>query len=93
MEAAKLLGRWTLIAERHATGCSCCPGLGDVAMEEVERRVLGWLRERHAGLREGGDSLAVLLRRCIERRILLDAALLADLAEALDYLERAQAGL
>ena len=91
MQAAKLLGRWTLIAERHATGCSCCPGLGDVTMDEVESRVLGWLRERHAPLRERG-SLTALLRACIERRAFVDSALLADLDEALDCLERAQSG-
>jgi hypothetical protein len=91
VEAAKLLGRWTLIAERHATGCSCCPGLGDVTMDEVEGRVLGWLRERHAQLR-GSAGMTALLRQCIERKACVDPALLADLTEALDYLERTQAG-
>ena len=91
MEAAKLLGRWTHIAERHATGCSCCPGLGNVTMDEVEGRVLGWLRERHAQLR-GNAGMTALLRQCIERKTSIDSALLADLGEALDYLERAQAG-
>lgn len=91
MEAAKLLGRWTLIAARHATGCSCCPGLGDVTMDEVEGRVLDWLRERHAQLR-GSPGVAALLRESIERKTAVDPALLADLGEALDYLERAQAG-
>jgi len=50
VEAATLLGRWTQLAERHANGCSCCPGLGDVAIEAVEERVLAWLRERHPAL-------------------------------------------
>ena len=47
IQAAMLLGRWTRIAERHGGGCSCCPGLGDVAIEEVERRVSEWLAQRH----------------------------------------------
>jgi hypothetical protein len=91
VEAARLLGRWTLIAERHAGGCSCCPGLGEVAMDEVEGRVLAWLRQRHAALGERG-SLTGLLRDCVERRAAIAPALLADLAEALDELERIQAG-
>jgi hypothetical protein len=92
VEAARLLGRWTLIAERHATGCSCCPGLGEVSMDAVEGRVLGWLRERHAVLAERG-SVTALLKACIQRQIAVDARLLEDLAEALDHLERAQSGL
>ena len=92
MKAAGLLGRWTLIAERHATGCSCCPGLGDVTMDEVEGGVLGWLRERHAVLAERG-SVAALLKECIERKVRVEETLFEDLAEALDYLERVQAGL
>lgn len=92
MEAARLLGRWTLIAERHAGGCSCCPGLGDVSMDELEGRVLAWLRERHAPLRERG-SLRALLRECIEGKTRVDPGLFGDVAEALDHLERVQAGL
>jgi hypothetical protein len=92
VEAARLLGRWTLIAERHAGGCSCCPGLGAVSMEEVEARVLAWLRERHRPL-QGRASVTALLKDCIGRKARGDAALFADLAEALEHLERVQAGL
>jgi hypothetical protein len=91
VEAARLLGRWTLIAERHAGGCSCCPGLGDVSMDEVEARVLAWLGERHALAQQPG-SLAAMLKEYIRRKCSPDAALFGDLAEALDYLERAPAG-
>jgi hypothetical protein len=91
VEAARLLGRWTLIAERHAGGCSCCPGLGDVSIGEVEGRVLAWLGERHAVL-QGRASVTGLLKDCIERKASVDPALLADLAGALDDLERIQAG-
>lgn len=94
IDAAKLLGRWTLIAERHATGCSCCPGLGDVSMQQVEGNVLGWLRERHAVLAERG-SVTQLLKDCIARCIKdADALppLFKDLDEALDHLEKVQRG-
>jgi hypothetical protein len=95
VNAAKLLGRWMLIAEKHATGCSCCPGLGNVTMEQVEGSVLGWLRERHPLLSERG-SVTALLKDCISRSV--PAApealepLFKDLDEALDHLERLQAG-
>lgn len=84
-----LLGRWTRIAERHGGGCSCCPGLGDVAIDEVEKRVTDWLRERHAI----STSFTGVLRDCIERRAPLPPEIGKDLDEALGHLERIQAGM
>lgn len=96
VRAAGLLGRWTLIAERHAGGCSCCPGLGDIGMDEVEARVAAWLRERHEILASGA-SVTALLRDCVALRCDAPAEALRELfddfAEALDDLERIQAGL
>jgi hypothetical protein len=95
IEAAKLLGRWTLIAEKHATGCSCCPGLGNVTMDEVERNVLAWLRERHPLLQNGG-SVTGLLKDCIARSGPAGTEVLqplfSDLDEALGHLEQVQHG-
>jgi hypothetical protein len=84
-----LLGRWARIAERHGGGCSCCPGLGDVPIDEVERRVSEWLAQRH---RLDG-SFSKMLRTCISERQALGAELCADLDEALSHLERIQAGM
>ncbi len=84
-----LLGRWTRIVEHHGGGCSCCPGLGDVAIDEVERRVTAWLAQRHP--LDGPFSAA--LRASISDRRPLAAALYADLDEALAELERIQAGM
>jgi hypothetical protein len=84
-----LLGRWARIAERHGGGCSCCPGLGDIAMSEVEQRVTEWLRQRHAL----GESLTVTLQRCIAERTPLDEPLERDIDEALAELERIQSGM
>ena len=96
IEAARLLGRWTLIGERHANGCSCCPGLGDVSMGEVEGNVAAWLRERHPFLQEG-RSVSSLLRDCIARSEPAAAEVLQplfrDLDEALGHLEEIQRGL
>lgn len=95
IEAAKLLGRWTLIAEKHAGGCSCCPGLGDVTMEQVEGSVVAWLRERHPVL-ENAKSVTGLLKDCIARSRPAGAEVLQplfrDLGEALDHLEQVQRG-
>jgi hypothetical protein len=85
IQAAVLLGRWTRIAERHGGGCSCCPGLGDVAIDEVEKRVTEWL-----GLQ---SSFTGLLRECIERRAPLASELQKNIDEALSELERIQSGM
>jgi hypothetical protein len=95
IEAAKLLGRWTLIAEKHANGCSCCPGLGDVTMEQVEGSVVSWLRERHVLIRDG-RMVSTLLRDCIARKLPAGSDVLEplfkDLDEAFGHLERVQRG-
>ena len=84
-----LLGRWTRIVERHGGGCSCCPGLGDVAIDEVEKRVTEWLRQRHSLPALFSESL----RQCISQRTPLPGDLQKDIDEALSELERIQAGM
>src|SRR4051812_28161687 len=89
IEAARLLGRWTLIAEKHATGCSCCPGLGDVTMAQVEGKVVAWLRQKHP-LLANRASVTALLKDCIARSGPAEAEVLQplfrDLDEALGHL-------
>jgi hypothetical protein len=85
IQAALLLGRWTRIVERHGGGCSCCPGLGDVAIDEVEKRVTEWLRLP--------EKFPSLLRECIERRAPLAPDLQKNIDEALSELERIQSGM
>ena len=89
IQAAVLLGRWTRIVERHGGGCSCCPGLGDVAIDEVEKRVTDWLNQRHSL----SSAFSQVLRQCIERRAPLGPELQKDLDEALSELERIQSGM
>jgi hypothetical protein len=95
IEAAKLLGRWALIAEKHANGCSCCPGLGDVTMAQVEGSVAAWLRGRHPFL-ESRPNVNTVLKHCIARSEPAGAEVLQplfkDLGEALGYLEQVQRG-
>ena len=84
-----LLGRWSRIVERHGGGCSCCPGLGDVAIEEVERRVSDWLCKRH----DVGTSFSARLKDCISGGATLPEDLKKDIDEALSELERIQSGM
>jgi hypothetical protein len=84
-----LLGRWQLVAERHGGGCSCCPGLGDVPMDEVERRVVAWLRKEHGF---AGEALVGYLRGCITGAPAEERHFSA-IGEALDDLERIQSGM
>jgi hypothetical protein len=84
-----LLGRWTRIVERHGGGCSCCPGLGDVAIDEVEKRVTEWLRQRHSL----AAPFSQALRECIAHRNVLPDELQKDIDEALAELERIQSGM
>ena|SRR6185436_8155463 len=94
LRAANLLGRWTLVAERHGNGCSCCaPGI-DAPMETVEKSVTDFLKAKHPALKQ---NVTGLLRECVQRRAELDEAaatpLFEDLSRAIDDLERMQLGL
>ena len=84
-----------MIAEKHATGCSCCPGLGNVTMQEVEGNVVAWLRQRHP-LFDNRASVTGLLRDCIARSQPDGPEVLQpvfrDLDEALAHLEEVQHG-
>jgi len=60
-----------------------------VAIEEVEKRVTQWLRQRHALQ----DSFSDLLKKTIGARGTLGAELHKDIDEALGELERIQSGM
>jgi hypothetical protein len=96
LEAARLLGRWSLISQRHGGGCSCCPGLGDVAMDEVEANLLKALRKEHP-LLEGRQSLNDFLKDCVTRKSAAEPealeSLFKDLGGILGDLENIQRGL
>lgn len=95
VEAARLLGRWSLIAQKHEAGCSCCPGLGDVAVADVEQQILKDLRARNPSI---GDTATVaeLLRSLVMRSSGQPAAavpaLLSDIDRIIGILEQMQRG-
>ena len=96
LTATRLLGRWSLVCQRHGGGCSCCPGLGDIDMEEVERLISVDLGKRHA-LMEDRKGFAELLRQCVSRSLQAEpqalAALLEDIGRGIHELEKVQSGL
>jgi len=96
LTATRLLGRWSLVCQRHGGGCSCCPGLGDIDMEEVERLLCNDLRKRHA-LMQDQTGFSEVLKQCVSRTFQADgpalSALLDDIGNAINELERVQSGL
>ena len=96
LSATRLLGRWSLVSQRHDGGsCSCCPGLGDINMAEVERLLCKDLRARHA-LLQNRDGFVELLRLCVARNFDAEpqelSVLLEDIGKAINELERVQSG-
>jgi len=96
LSATRLLGRWSLVCQRQdGGGCSCCPGLGDINMAEVERLLCKDLRARHA-LLQNRDGFVELLRLCVARNFEAGqqelSALLEDIGRAIKELEHAQTG-
>lgn len=81
-----------MVSQRHEGGCSCCPaGLGPVEMQEVERRLMAWLKQRHEFLGEQA-RVAEMLKGYISSPEPPPEALLTDIGEALEHLERVQSG-
>ena len=60
-----------------------------MAIDEVEKRVTEWLRQRHPL----SSPLSQALRECIAHRGSLAAELQKDIDEALAELERIQSGM
>jgi hypothetical protein len=97
LEATRLLGRWTMVGQRHGQGCSCCPpGLGDISMDDVEKNLYDNLVKTHPVL-AGKPSINVMLRDCVARKV--EAAdmdplrnLLKDFGGVVDDLEKMQLG-
>jgi hypothetical protein len=64
VDATRLLGKWSLLAQRHlalGSGCAACSGFfGSVQARDLEQQMLDFLRERHGGK----PAAAALLAEC-----------------------------
>jgi hypothetical protein len=77
LEATRLLGKWTKLAQGHVmfgAGCSCGVGVGagSVKLQDFEQQILDYLHAKHgaaaverAGYREGEAGSVMALLRAI----------------------------
>jgi hypothetical protein len=106
LEATRLLGKWTKLAQGHVmfgAGCSCGVGV-DVRLQDFEPQILDYLHAKHgaaaverAGYRQGETGSVTALLRAIATQAgpaQFDAqlALLADLERSIDSFEELHSG-
>jgi hypothetical protein len=89
LEATRLLGKWTKLAQGHVmfgSGCSCGVGFGNLRLQDFEPQILDYLRAKHGDT--GHTAITDLLRAIATQDSGKESsarlALLADLARSLD---------
>jgi len=87
VEATRLLGKWTRLAQGHVmfgAGCSCGLGVPGLRLADFEPQILDYLRTKHGlgGFAGVPDLLRSVATRREERPA--DLALLSDLERSLD---------
>ena len=94
VEATRLLGKWTRLAQGHALfggGCSCGLGFASLSLRDFEPQILDYLKSKHGV--GGFAGVPDLLRSIVkegEREGRL--ALLADLERSLDSFDELHRG-
>ena len=94
VEATRLLGKWTRLAQGHVmfgAGCSCGAGFAGLQLRDFEPQILDYLKTKHAvgGFSGVADLLSSIAREGAGGDRL---ALLADLARSLDSFEELHRG-
>jgi hypothetical protein len=107
IEATRLLGKWTKLAQGHVifgAGCSCGVGTGSVRLQDFEQQILDYLHAKHgaaaverAGYREGEAGSVTALLRAIATQGAVEQppgqrALLADLGRSIDSFDELHRG-
>jgi hypothetical protein len=97
VEATRLLGKWTKLAQGHVmfgAGCSCGVGFANLRLADFEPQILDYLRTRHNVSTFAG--VAELLRSIVIRDRAEgnsgQLALLADLERSLDSFDELHRG-
>jgi hypothetical protein len=96
VEATRLLGKWTKLAQGHVmfgSGCSCGVGVG-LRLQHFEPQILDYLRAKHGDT--GHTAITELLRAIATQDPGKESgarlALLADLARSLDSFDELHRG-
>ena len=95
VEATRLLGKWTRLAQGHVmfgAGCSCGVGFGNLQLKDFEPQILDYLRTKHgvSGLADIPELLRTIAKE--EERGGSRLALLADLSRSLDSFDELHRG-
>jgi len=94
LEATRLLGKWTKLAQGHVmfgSGCSCGVGSGTLRLQDFEPQILDYLRAKHGAT--GHTAITELLRAIATQDSGKESgALLADLARSLDSFDELHRG-
>jgi hypothetical protein len=95
VEATRLLGKWTRLAQGHAVfgaGCSCGAGFGNLQLKDFEPQILEFLGTRHGvgGFAGVPDMLRSIVTR--KERESGELELLADLERSLDSFDELHRG-
>jgi hypothetical protein len=97
LEATRLLGKWTKLAQGHVmfgSGCSCGIGFDNLRLQDFEPQILDYLRAKHGDT--GHTAITELLRAIATQDSGKESsarlALLADLARSLDSFDELHHG-
>jgi hypothetical protein len=95
VEATRLLGKWTRLAQGHVmfgAGCSCGVGFANLRLADFEPQILDYLKTRHGVT--GYSGVAELLRSMVTRNEERgkQLAMLADLERSLDSFDELHRG-
>jgi hypothetical protein len=95
VEATRLLGKWTKLAQGHVmfgAGCSCGAGFANLRLADFEPQILDYLKMKHgiAGFAGVADLLRSIATKGEGRGEQL--ALLADLERSLESFEELHSG-
>lgn len=94
VEATRLLGKWTRLAQGHALfggGCSCGLGFASLSLRDFEPQILDYLKTKHGV--GGFAGVPDLLRSIVKESEGTERlALLADLERSLDSFDELHRG-
>ena len=95
VEATRLLGKWTKLAQGHvmfSAGCSCGVGFTNLGLRDFEPQILEYLKTKHgiSGFAAVPDLLRSIVKQGKGEKEQL--ALLADLSRSLESFDELHRG-